>query len=65
MTNKIRILLVNDTQLVCNRLAFLPEGEEDLEIMNPATTEEAVLAGDLDYDPVLINASLPVMGLSA
>lgn len=62
MDKPTRVLLVNESQLVCNMLASLLEDEDDFEVVGSATSVEEVLNGDWTYDLLLASTNLPDEG---
>lgn len=60
---KIRIVLADDHEIMCEGLKFLINRQEDMEVVGLATTGEQVveLVQNLDPDVVVMDVNMPVM----
>jgi two-component system nitrate/nitrite response regulator NarL len=60
--DKIRILLINDTPLVCNLIASVLEDEEDIEVIGYTGSIEGALEEAENCDIMLVSTKIPDNG---
>jgi DNA-binding NarL/FixJ family response regulator len=58
----IRVLIVEEIQLMCHMLAALLEDESDVEVVGCATTVKEALGQIQNCDMILVNSALPDQG---
>ncbi|MGD2159314.1 MAG: response regulator transcription factor [Anaerolineales bacterium] len=59
---EIRVLIVSELRLVCNMISSLLEDEPDIEVVGVATNVSEALNKKVEYDMMLVSASLPDNG---